>query len=195
MNIKYYKQKSFSNYSTYANRGMSLEHDISLANEFYRLNDKAVIYKKPTPITIAKVNYVSRLEAVIKEAYFKTPSTTDYNGIYRGKYLDFEAKETKNKKYFPLENIHKHQIDHLKAITKHGGIGFIIVRFSALYKTYLLTTEKLEYFLENSTRKSIPLEYFEKEGHLIKEKYNPRLDYLEVIDKLYFDGGQNESTN
>ena len=195
MNIKYYKQKSFSNYSTYANRGMSLEHDISLANEFYRLNDKAVIYKKPTPITIAKVNYVSRLEAVIKEAYFKTPSTTDYNGIYRGKYLDFEAKETKNKKYFPLENIHNHQISHLKAITKHGGIGFIIVRFSALYKTYLLTTEKLEYFLENSTRKSIPLEYFEKEGHLIKEKYNPRLDYLEVIDKLYFDGGQDESTN
>ena len=75
----------------YANRGMNLEHDITLSNDYYRNIDKAIIYKKPTPITIAKVNYPSRREAIIKEGYFKTPSTTDYNGIYKGKfrYLQF----------------------------------------------------------------------------------------------------------
>ena len=180
------KMKTFNNYNTYANRGMNLESDIGATNAYYLNNDIAVIYKKPTPITISKVDYPSRLEAVIKEGYFKTPSTTDYNGIYRGKYIDFEAKETKSKTSFPLYNIHKHQIKHLEKIQKHGGIGFLIIRFTVLNKTYLLTIDKLLNFLENNNRKSIPIEYFEKNSCIIKDKYQPRVDYLEIIDKLFF---------
>ncbi len=180
---------NFRNINTYANRGMTLEADIKASNDYYLINDKAVIYKKPTPITISKVNYPSRREAVIKEGYFRTPSTTDYNGIYKGKYIDFDAKETKLKTAFPLNNIHPHQIKHLNQIYKHGGIGFLIVRFTVLNKTFLLTIEDLMKFLDNYDRKSIPLSYFEKMGYIIKDKYNPRVDYLEVLDKLYFNGG------
>ena len=180
---------SFKNINTYANRGMTLEADLKASNDYYLINDKAVIYKKPTPITISKVNYPSRCEAVIKEGYFKTPSTTDYNGIYKGKYIDFEAKETKLKTSFPLNNIHPHQIKHLNKIYKHGGIGFLIVRFTTINKTFLLPIESLMKFLDESSRKSIPLSYFEENGYIIKDKYNPRVDYLEVLDKLYFDGG------
>ncbi len=179
---------SFRNINTYANRGMSLEADLKASNDYYLANDIAVIYKKPTPITISKVNYPSRADAVIKEGYFRTPSTTDYNGIYKGKYIDFEAKETKLKTSFPLNNIHPHQIIHLKKIYKHGGIGFLIVRFTVINKTFLLPIETLSNFLDESTRKSIPLSYFEKYGYIIKDKYNPRVDYLNVIDKLYFGG-------
>ena len=180
---------TFRNINTYANRGMTLEADLKASNDYYLVNDIAVIYKKPTPITISKVNYPSRAEAVIKEGYFKTPSTTDYNGIYKGKYVDFEAKETKLKTSFPLNNIHQHQIRHLKQIYKHGGIGFLIVRFTVINKTFLLPIETLVEFLERSSRKSIPLSYFEDKGYIIKDKYNPRVDYLEVLDKLYFSGG------
>lgn len=180
---------TFRNINTYANRGMTLEADLKASNDYYLVNDIAVIYKKPTPITISKVNYPSRAEAVIKEGYFKTPSTTDYNGIYKGKYVDFEAKETKLKTSFPLNNIHQHQIRHLKQIYKHGGIGFLIVRFTVSNKTFLLPIETLVEFLERSSRKSIPLSYFEDKGYIIKDKYNPRVDYLEVLDKLYFSGG------
>ena len=95
----------------YGNRGMSLEDDINITNEYYRDNDIAIIYKKPTPITINHVDFPHRMDAVITEAHFKIPSTTDYNGIYRGKYIDFEAKETTSKTSFPLANIHRHQID------------------------------------------------------------------------------------
>ncbi len=182
-------QTSFRNINTYANRGMTLEADLKASNDYYLINDKAIIYKKPTPITISKVNYPSRAEAVIKEGYFKTPSTTDYNGIYKGKYIDFEAKETKLKTSFPLNNIHPHQIKYLVQIKKHGGIGFLIVRFTVINKTFLLTIESLMKFLDESKRKSIPLSYFEENGYIIKDKYNPRVDYLEILDKLYFDGG------
>lgn len=185
-------KKNKKNYNSHGNRGMGLENDIEISNNYYLQNDIAIIHKKPTPITISKVDYPSRLEAVIKEGYFRTPSTTDYNGIYKGKYIDFEAKETTSKTSFPLSNIHPHQIKHLEAIYRHGGIGFLIVRFTKLNQTFLLEVQQLLDFLKNITRKSIPLEYFKKNGYIIKDKYNPRVDYIEIIDKLYFNGGTHE---
>lgn len=164
-----------------SNRGMSLESDLNETNLYYRDNDIAIVYKKPTPITINKVDYKSRIDAVITEAHFKVPSTTDYNGVYKGLYIDFEAKETR-KDYFPLANIHAHQINHLNKIKKCGGIGFIIVKFVLHNEVYLLQIEKLNDFIDTNKRKSIPIEYFRKEGFLIKEGYKPYLDYLNIID-------------
>lgn len=169
-----------------SNRGMTLEQDINDTNKYYRDNKIAVIYKKPTPITVNKVDYKSRNNAVIKEAHFIVPSTTDYNGVYKGIYIDFEAKETR-KEYFPLSNIHAHQIEHLKQIKNCGGFGFLIVRFILHNETYLLTIDSLEEFLNNETRKSIPREYFINNGYLIKTGYNPYLDYLKVIDNIRSD--------
>lgn len=175
---------SKNNYNyKYSNRGMGLESDINSSNEYYLNNDKAVIYKKPTPITINKVNYHSRCDALITEAHFNTPSTTDYNGVYKGRYIDFEAKETKNKTSFPLNNIHAHQIEHIRKIIKMGGIGFVIVRFTTLDETYYLSSDKLLEFIDNESRKSIPIDYFRKKGHLIKHKLRPLIDYLEYVDK------------
>ena len=65
----------------YGNRGMTLEEDINISNDYYRDNDIAIIYKKPTPITVNKVDFRSRCDATITEAHYLTPSTTDYNSI------------------------------------------------------------------------------------------------------------------
>lgn len=81
--------------SSFAKRGMSLEKEINDANRYYLATEQAVIYKKPTPIQLVKVDYPKRSAAVVKEAYFKRPSTTDYNGVYQGYYVDFDAKETR----------------------------------------------------------------------------------------------------
>ncbi len=170
----------------YGNRGMTLENDLNETNNYYLIHDIAVIYKKPTPITINKVDYKSRNDAVIREARFKIPSTTDYNGIYKGRYVDFEAKETRSKTSFPLSNIHEHQITHLKKVFLHGGIAFIIVRFICFNETYYLNVTDLLFFLDNNSRKSIPYSFFKEKGHLILDKYNPRVDYIAVIDKLFF---------
>ena len=168
-----------------AHRGMSLEEDISLSNQYYLSHDIAVIYKKPTPIQIVKVDYPRRESAKIVEAYYKTPSTTDYNGIYRGRYIDFEAKETKVKT-FPFANISKHQIDHLQKIINHGGIAFVIIAFTSLNEVYLIDASHIINDYYHSQRKSITYEKIKNLGHLIPQGYQPRLDYLKVVDDWYF---------
>ena len=160
---------------------MTLESDINQTNEYYNGNNIALVYKKPTPIKVVQVEYPKNR---IREAYFSEPSTLDYNGIYKGKYLEFDAKETQSKTSFPLSNIHKHQIEHIKRVLHFGGIAFLIVRFATLNETFLLLGEDLLNFIDTFERKSIPLEYFKKVGFGIDIKYVPRLDYIKVIEKI-----------
>ena len=167
---------------------MTLEKELNLTNQQYLNENLAVIHKKPTPIQVVKVDYPKRSAAKITEAYYRRSSTTDYNGVYRGCYLDFEAKETKNKSSFPLNNFHEHQIQHMRQSCAHGGICFTIVRFSSLNEIYLLEADFLfkwwdQQFLENS-RKSIPISVIKKECAQIPYGYNPRIPYLQVIDQL-----------
>lgn len=168
-------------------RGMELENDLNITNKYYLDIKKAFIYKKPTPIKIVKTTYPTKsnkkVDIVINEAYFESPSTTDYNGLYKGKYIDFEAKETTNKTSFPLENIHKHQINHLRNIMENDGIAFLIIRFIEHNKTYLLFAKDFFNYIDKNNKKSIPYNYFEEKAYEIKEKYSPRLDYLEIVDK------------
>lgn len=171
----------------YANRGMNLESDINNSNKYYLENDIAIIYKKPTPVKVVKVDYNKRINTKITEAYYEIPSTTDYNGIYKGKYIDFEAKETKSKTAFSLNNIHKHQIKHLIDVKNHGGISFLIIRFINQNKTFLLETKYLEEFINNNNRKSIPYSYIKSKGFEISEGYYPRLDYIKTLNLLYYE--------
>lgn len=167
-----------------ANRGMSLEEDINLSNDYYRDMGIALINKRPTPINIVKVDYSKG--ARITDAYFEKQSTTDYNGVYKGRYIDFEAKNTKSNTAFPLSNISEHQIVHLKNVLKHGGVAFFIVSFQMKDEIYLLDASFVINFYEHGNRKSIPYEAFTKDAVLIKQDYAPRLHYLDVVDQLYF---------
>ncbi len=167
-----------------ANRGMSLEEDINLSNDFYRETGRALINKRPTPINIVKVDYSHG--ARITDAYFEKQSTTDYNGVYKGRYIDFEAKNTKSTTSFPLSNISEHQIVHLKNVIKHGGIAFFVISFQIQNEIYLLDAKFVIEFYEHGKRKSIPYEVFKESGLLIKQDYSPRLHYLDAVDQLYF---------
>ena len=160
---------------------MTLENDINQTNQYYNLHNIALVYKKPTPIRVVQVEYPKNK---IREAYFNEPSTLDYNGVYRGKYLEFDAKETQSKTSFPLSNIHKHQMEHIQKVLHYGGIAYLIVRFSSLDRTFLLLGEDLLNFTKQFDRKSIPLAYFEEYGYVIEMKYAPRLDYIKIIDKI-----------
>ncbi len=174
------------NPTIFGNRGMTLEDAINESNAYYLEHGLGVIHKKPTPIQIVKVDYPKRSAAVIKEAYFTKASTTDYNGVFLGRYLDFEAKETKNKTSFPLNNFHEHQIKHFKACLKQGGICFVILYFSTLGRYFVFPgTALIQSFDTQVTgKKSIPLKEIIATGWEIKEGFAPRLPYLTVIEKI-----------
>ena len=173
------KPKSFS----HGNRGMAFENDINETNEYYKNAGLCLVTKRPTPINVVKVDYSQG--AIITNAYFEKQSTTDYNGVFKGRYIDFEAKSTKKITSFPLANISKHQIEHLKHVNKHGGIAFFIIEFSTLDEVYFLDAKYVINYYENGDRKSIPYEAVKANGKRIKKAFIPRLNYLSIIQEIY----------
>ncbi|WP_153122540.1 Holliday junction resolvase RecU [Peribacillus tepidiphilus] len=172
---------------SYSNRGMTFEEDLNETNQYYLTHGLAVIHKKPTPVQIVDVHYPKRSAAVIKEAYFKQASTTDYNGVYKGKYLDFEAKETQNSTSFPLKNFHEHQIEHMKNVLNHNGIAFVLLRFSKEDEIYLMRAADLITFwnrMLSGGRKSITKEEIKSLCISIPIGFQPRIDYLKAVDQL-----------
>jgi len=171
-------------------RGMNLEDDLNKTNQYYLDLNLAVIHKKPTPITIVKVDYPSRAHSKITEAYFKIPSTTDYNGLYKGKYIDFEAKETQSKTSFALTNIHAHQLIHMQKTVEHGGISFLILRFTSLDETYLIFIEDLLDFVKMNSRKSLPYTWIKETAYLIPYTLTPPIHYLKILNETSLKGVQ-----
>lgn len=183
------------NAKSHQKKGMSLEDDINISNEYYAAMDIALIHKKPTPVQIVQVDYPRRSKAKIVEAYFKLPSTTDYNGIYKGLPIDFEAKQISLKTLFPLKDIHLHQIEHLRKVWLHGGVGFLILRFTQHDETYLIDARKVIAQYDDPGIRSLTYVWVKQEGHLIRQGLYPRLHYLEIVDTLYVRGGNSWQTN
>lgn len=172
----------------HSSRGSSLEEDLNASNLYYKEKHLALIYKKPTPIQVVKVDYPLRARARITEAYYRTPSTTDYNGLYKGHYIDFEAKQTQNRTSLPKSMIQDHQISHLKMVNEQGGIGFFIIRFTSHKKTYLADSMELIREIKHSTSHSIPYAWFEQNALLLQEGIYPRINYLKAVDQRYLKG-------
>jgi len=170
--------------TSYKNRGMFLENIINESNTYYNSIDKCLIYKKPTPIKVLNVHYNGTKSHLIDKAVYSSISTLDYNGLYKERYIEFDAKECKNKTSFPLSNIKPHQIDHIKKVIKQRGIVFLIIMMND--KFHLLKGETLIDFINRNERKSIDYEYLKNNSYEIKESYLPRLKYLDAVDEAYF---------
>ncbi|MCD8209335.1 MAG: Holliday junction resolvase RecU [Coprobacillus sp.] len=177
-------KKTYNKKGSEANRGMNLEDDINASNEWYRDQDVCVITKRPTPINIVKVDYSKG--ARITDAYFEKQSTTDYNGVYKGRYIDFEAKNTKSRTSFPFANIELHQIEHLERVLRHGGIAFFIIEFELKDEVYLIDAKYIIERYRNGPKKSLSYEEIKEKGILVERSYNPRLKYMDAVEKIYF---------
>ena len=174
-------KKEYNKVISHANRGMDLENIINDTNEYLRKKDIALIYKKPTPIGISKVEYKDN-KKIIKKGYFAYQSTLDYNGLYKGKYIEFEAKNTESKTSFPLSNIHDHQVEHIRNVIKHNGITFLIIKINN--EVYLLKGIDFINYIDCNVRKSIPYSYIKEKGYLLAYNYFKGLNYIDVVEKL-----------
>ncbi|BDR60504.1 Holliday junction resolvase RecU [Lactobacillus xylocopicola] len=176
---------------SFSDRGMTLEQMINESNKYYLLKEVAVVHKKPTPVQIVKVDYPKRSRAVIKEAYFRQESTTDYNGVYNGYYLDFEAKETKNKTSFPLKNFHEHQIVHLEKCLKQAGICFTIIGFTSLNRYFVTPASAVIKAWWTKSKSSVTLAEIESWSVEIASGFQPTLPYLTAVDQFIADRKSN----
>lgn len=143
-------------------RGNILEEYINHTNQLYASKNLALIQKIPTPIKPVNLN---PQRGVITLAYFEQKSTVDYVGVAQGVPICFDAKETKLKN-LPLNNIHQHQVEHMRMWEKQGGISFLLVNFVEEKKYFYLPLEDLLMYYDNKDnggRKSIPYKAFTRE--------------------------------
>lgn len=163
-------------------RGSTLEEMVNMTNERYMEHGLACIEKIPTPIKPVKMG---KEKGIIALAYFEKKGSVDYIGAVQGYPVCFDAKET-HQSFFPLKNIHEHQLDYMKAYEQQKGVAFIIVSFTAKDEIYLLPYEQLKYWWEGAKeggRKSIPYEAFQVD-YRIRSQSGYLVHYLEPLAQL-----------
>ncbi|MYL45031.1 Holliday junction resolvase RecU [Virgibacillus halodenitrificans] len=162
-------------------RGQSFETSLNYTNEIYINQKRAIVNKRPTPVKVLKSKGTRVLNG-----YYEEKSTVDYDGVYQGKSIVFEAKTTKEKR-LPLSIISDHQIDYLEDMEKQGAISFLIVEMRVSREVYLVPNNMLRKYVKASKqggRKSIPLRDLEIYAHLVKSQRGVPIDYLSVVDQL-----------
>ena len=153
-------------------RGSTLEDMINLTIEKYTDSNIALIQKIPTPIKPVRMDEHTRQ---ITLAYFDQKSTVDYIGVVQGIPICFDAKEC-SVDTFPLQNIHKHQVDFMERFERQDGIAFIIVYYAHRNEMYYLPFRDIKRFYhrgEEGGRKSFRVEEIDKSYQIRGERGVP----------------------
>lgn len=165
----------------YGKRGMAFENLLNYTNELYIQQGRAIINKRPTPMKI-----IGKTRGNQHICVFDRKSTVDFDGIYRGKPIVFEAKSTKEKR-LPLSIITEHQIEYLNAAEKQGAVAFLICEIRAIDTVFYVSNGLLQKYVKDAQkggRKSIPLRDLEVYAYEVKSQNGVPLDYLSVVDRL-----------
>lgn len=170
------------------NRGMAFEKLINLSNEMYQREGVALINKRPTPVKVLKMVY-----GRVKDGYYESKSTVDYDGVYKGRAIAFEAKSTNEMNRFDLKNIAQHQLDYLDKAEKMGAICFFLIGFSKDQSVFAVPLSIIQSYVRMSKgKKSIPRSDFDIYGYLVEQTERAPVDYLQYVDEavapVMFDG-------
>lgn len=128
-----------------SNNGMYLETIINNTAIFYKKNKTCLLFKRNVPIKIIKNNQVNIIGKIVEK------SESDFYGVYKGLYFDFEAKQT-NKDVFYLTYLKEHQFNHLILVDELKGISFLLIYFSKYDEFYAIPTKQLIDWNKNITR-------------------------------------------
>ncbi|MFU2033183.1 Holliday junction resolvase RecU [Bacillus wiedmannii] len=173
------------------NRGMAFEKLINLSNEMYQRGGVALINKRATPVKVLK-----SAGGRVLSGYYEAKSTVDYDGVYKGRAIAFEAKSTENPTRFDLKNIAQHQLDYLEKAEKMGAICFFLIEFSKDKSVFAVPLSVIQSYVRISHqpkgKKSIPRADFDIYGYLVEQTERALVDYLKYVDEavtpVMFDG-------
>lgn len=162
-------------------RGSTLEDLINHSNERYREQKLGLIQKIPTPITPITIDKESRH---ITLAYFEQKSTVDYIGVVQGIPICFDAKECAVDT-FPLQNIHRHQVEFMREFEAQEGVAFILLSFTARDEIYYVPFDEILKFwnrMEEGGRKSFTYEEVDKSWRVTSNR-DIFVHYLVMLQK------------
>ncbi|MBO1628208.1 Holliday junction resolvase RecU [Bacillus arachidis] len=173
------------------NRGMAFEMLINLSNEMYQREGVALINKRPTPVKVIKSK-----GSQVKSGFYEAKSTVDYDGVYKGRAIAFEAKSTESLTRFDLKNIAQHQLDYLEKAEKMGAVCFFLIEFSKDKTVFFVPVSVIQSYVrmshQSNGKKSIPRADFDIYGYLVNQTERVPVDYLQYIDEavtpVMFDG-------
>ncbi|MCC2347188.1 Holliday junction resolvase RecU [Bacillus anthracis] len=173
------------------NRGMAFEKLINLSNEMYQRGRVALINKRPTPVKVLKST-----GGRVLNGFYEAKSTVDYDGVYKGRAVAFEAKSTQSLTRFDLSNIAQHQLDYLEKAEKMGAVCFFLIEFSKDQTVFLVPAAVIQSYVRMSHqpngKKSISRADFDIYGYLVEQTERAPVDYLQYIDEtvtpVMFDG-------
>ncbi|HDR8494230.1 TPA: Holliday junction resolvase RecU [Bacillus cereus] len=164
------------------NRGMAFEKLINLSNEMYQREGAALINKRPTPVKVLK-----SAGGRVLNGFYEAKSTVDYDGVYKGRAIAFEAKSTQSLTRFDLSNIAQHQLDYLEKAEKMGAICFFLIEFSKDQTVFLVPASVVQSYVRMSHqpngKKSISRADFDIYGYLVEQTERAPVDYLQYIDE------------
>ncbi len=173
------------------NRGMAFEKLINLSNEMYQREGVALINKRATPVKVLK-----SAGGRVLNGFYEAKSTVDYDGVYKGRAVAFEAKSTQSLTRFDLSNIAQHQLDYLEKAEKMGAVCFFLIEFSKDQTVFLVPAAVIQSYVRMSHqpngKKSISRADFDIYGYLVEQTERAPVDYLQYIDEtvtpVMFDG-------
>lgn len=174
--------------NTCANRGRNLELLAEFANNQYRRQGLAIVHKVPTEWLPLRDR-----SGRITGAKVQRQAAVDFLGVYQGKAIAFDAKQTSERR-IRWDRVEPHQAEFLTDWERRGGLSFILVCFmgTANRGRYYLVPwswwrERLEEYDRRNSGSRAPASCSADE---LTTKWEIPLtaravvDYLAVVDRL-----------
>lgn len=161
--------------------GAVFEEMVEWANKAYEVRGQAVIQKIPTPWKVKRGYNSKTKKQEIFSAFPEKKSTVDFGGTASGRSIWFDAKTSKNKTSFPIQNIEPHQITFLQKVRQQNGLAFFLIFSLVRNKTWVLWIDQFMEFVETETRKSIPFDWLDINCPTVQSRNGIIIDYLPII--------------
>ncbi len=163
---------------SYKNRGMLLEKIINTSINHYINSNVAYFKKNNLEIKFQSIASSTDSKKIkLNNSFINGKSTVDYYGLYKSRYITFEAKSTDDDN-LPISNIKPHQHKHLLFIKSLGGISFYLIFFKHQSKIFLVDVEDIDY--ENM--KYLSYEYISSIGKELDIIFPGIIDFLSVLN-------------
>lgn len=156
---------------SHQNRGLKFESRVENKCQEYQDKNIALIHKVPTEFKILRNGARITSAFPVKESKF-----IDFVGVYKGKAIAIECKETKNKTSFPLSNIHEYQLEFIKQWNQLGGNAYLLINFDTHKRVFLIEGNEFLEYIGSIEAKSIKYDWF-----LENTKEVENMEFIELI--------------